>query len=145
MWPPPDEEYVNFAAWVHVSDWAAVSATAAAGPVSATVTATPVRVVMSSPDSTDGGNTYQTQTTTCAGPGPVYDPNSSGNQSSPCSFTWSWPSANYNPSGTYPFQMTLIYQVSWRATGAPGGGTLAPIEASSTVTVRVNEMEALGR
>ena len=149
-WPPDGHAEVNWPTWVHISSgWARVSTSATAGPVTATVTATPTSMTVSSFDSVDGGATYQPISVSCPGPGTAYNPNEPyADQHSDCTISWSWPSANYSSGssyGTYPLTVSVTYSVSWTATGGPGGGgTLAPITRSTTIEFRVGEVEALG-
>lgn len=144
-WPSTAKSWVNFPTWVHVSNWGPTSTSASAGPVTSTVTATPTGVVLSAPDSTDAGETYQPITTTCAGPGQVYDESAPyESQHSSCTLKWAWPSANYNTSGDYPMTVAVTYQVSWIAVGAPGGGPLPSVSAPATIPIHVGEIEAIG-
>ena len=142
-WPPSGSGETNFETWVHLSSpWAPVSATATAGVVRVTVTATPTEMVVSSVDSSDGGTTYHRIQVTCPGPGATYDPNRPyADQHTDCSISWSWPSANYG-SGTYPLTISVVYQVAWA--GPAGGGALPVLTRSSTYPYRVGEIEALG-
>lgn len=145
MWPPSGKQIVNFPTWLHVANWGAAAASASAGPVTSTVTATPTSVTFSAPNSTDGGASYQTVSVTCQGAGPVYDfsvPDSA--QHSGCTLRWSWPSVNYREGGTYPLSVTVSYAVTWTVTGASGGGSLGTVTATTTVPVTVDEIEAIG-
>lgn len=146
-WPPMAKgAVVNLSTWVHVTNWGASTTSASAGPVTSTVTARPTTMVLSAPDSTDAGEDYNSPiTATCAGPGPIYNPGIPDSaQSSPCELTWAWPSANFNSFGTYPMVVSVSYQVSWAASGAPGGGPLPSITATATIPLHVGEIEAIG-
>ena len=108
---PPDghSQLVNVATWLWVNPalWHPVSASATAGPVTATAVAAPTKVVW---DMGDG------QSVTCDGPGTPYvasDPNATTH----CSYTWSTP-------GDYMVTATVYWSVSWTATGTVGGGNL---------------------
>jgi len=87
MSPPPTRpQIVNVQTWLWLSGaWRSMSATAAAGPVKATATAVPTKVVW---DMGDG------HSVTCYGPGTVYnrDKPASG-QSTNCSYTYRTPSS----------------------------------------------------
>ncbi len=146
-WPPMAKgAVVNLSTWVHVTNWGASTTSASAGPVTSTVTARPTTMVLSAPDSTDAGEDYNSPiSASCAGPGPIYNPSISDSaQSSPCELTWAWPSANFNSFGTYPMVVSVSYQVSWAASGAPGGGALPSITATATIPIHVGEIEAIG-
>ena len=104
-----------------------MTATATAGPVTTTATATPTKVVW---DMGDGS------TVTCDGPGTPYDPSSPA-ATTTCSYTW--PAA-----GTYTVTATTYWSVSWSATGAAGGGSLG-VQAgpAADVTVHVVQSQAI--
>jgi len=133
--PPSTDQLVNVSTWLWINPaaWQSRSATAAAGPVSATATATPVEVVWNMGD----GNQI-----TCAGPGTPYsssDPNASTN----CSYTWTQSSAG-QPNGAFTISATVHWQVAWTASGAPGGGSLGQVAgAAAQVAVRVAESQAV--
>ena len=130
MAPPGGHpQLVNVATWLWVNPaaWHPVSASATAGPVTTTATATPTKVIW---DMGDG------QSVTCVGPGTPYDP-SAPNATSTCSYTWS-------TAGTYTVTATIYWSVTWSAVGAAGGGTLG-VQAgpASRVTVQVVQSEAI--
>lgn len=113
--------------WLDPSSWRVRSATASVGPVRATATARPSRVVW---DLGDG------HTLSCPGPGVPYDPNAP-NRSTYCSYRWPAP-------GRFRVTATVYWAVTWTATGAPGGGTLG-VQAgpASVVRVQVEESQAI--
>jgi hypothetical protein len=123
--------------WVDPSIWHAFSATAAVGPVAATATAQPMKVVWSM------GNA---QSVTCDGPGAPYDasrPDSA--QSTDCAYVWPSSSARQS-GGAFAVTATVYWQVSWTARGALGGGNLGTIASPpSRVAVRVAEAQALNQ
>jgi hypothetical protein len=122
--------------WVNSSDWRAFTATATAGPVSATATATPSEVIW------DLGNGSQI---TCYGPGTPWTANAPAEDPSGCSYTYSRSSAN-QPDGTYTITTTVYWHVTWTSKGAPGGGDLGLIRGPSTrTTVDVQEVHAINR
>lgn len=138
MAPPPDrDQLVNVSSWLWVdrAAWRSLSATAAAGPVSATATAAPAEVVWSMGDG---------HSVTCDGPGVPYD-SSDPNATTYCSYTWTSSSAG-QPGGVYRVSVTVYYRASWSATGAPGGGSLGLVAGpSSTVAVAVAESQAINK
>ncbi len=133
-------------AWVPSSSWAALSATASAGPVVVTATASPAMIRLSY---TDGG---QTSTTVCRGPGTPYSDDLAGRESpaaplsaaSPdCGWTYRHPSARA-PGGRVPVTGVVTYNVTWTVTGAPGGGDLGPLNSPpTTYSVPVSEIQVL--
>ena len=113
--------------WIDPAAWKAVSASASAGPVTTTATATPSKVVW---DMGDGASV------TCAGPGTAYDP-SQPNATTDCSYTWPAP-------GSYQVTATVYWSVTWTATGAPGGGSLGVQGGPAAgVAVQVVESQAI--
>ena len=133
--PATSEQLVNVSTWLWINPaaWQGQSATAAAGPVSATATATPVEVVWNMGDG---------QQISCAGPGTPYDPSNS-NATTNCSYTWTQSSAG-QPGGAYQVTATVYWQVTWTATGAPGGGNLGRVPGPAAhVAVRVAESQAV--
>jgi hypothetical protein len=127
MAPPAGAlQLVNVAAWLWIDPgvWAALSATATTGPVTATATATPVKVVW------DMGNGGQV---TCDGPGTAYSPSDPA-ATSDCSYTWT-------QAGSFSVTATMYWQVSWTATGAAGGGNLG-VQAGPAAHVRVEVTES---
>lgn len=122
--------------WVDRSAWQGMSATASAGPVSATATATPSEVVW---DMGDG------EQITCTGPGAQWTPSAQADDPSGCSYTYSRSSTS-QPHGTYTITTTVYWHVVWTSQGAPGGGDLGLISGPSTrTTVRVQEVHAVNR
>jgi hypothetical protein len=87
---------------------------------------------------------------TCAGPGVAYQPSVPFDaQSTDCSYTYTsssigQPSADGDLNdGAYPLTATITWAVSWTATGTPGGGQLAPLFTTSSVSVRVEQVESV--
>ena len=136
MAPPAGrDQLVNVATWLWVDPaaWRGMSASASAGPVTTTATATPAEVLWQMGDG---------RSVTCLGPGTAYDP-SQPNATTDCSYTWRKSSAG-QPGGAYQVTATLYYRVTWSATGAPGGGSLGLVAGPSAhVAVRVAESEAI--
>jgi hypothetical protein len=123
---PPDgsPQLVGVASWLWLAPgaWRTVTASASAGPVTTTATATPSKVVW---DMGDG------QSVTCDGPGTPYSA-SEPNATTDCSYTWPGP-------GSFTVTATVYWSVTWTATGAGGGGNLGvqagpPARAAVTVT-----------
>ncbi|MHB1510555.1 MAG: hypothetical protein ACYCST_13495 [Acidimicrobiales bacterium] len=128
---PPDgnPQLVGVATWLWVNpaSWHPLIATASAGAVTTTATATPTKVVW---DMGDGASV------TCAGPGVPYDP-STPHATTDCSYTWA-------TAGTYTVTATIDWSVTWSAAGAAGGGTLGDEAGpAGAVTVDVVQSEAI--
>ena len=129
-------QLVNLATflWINPAQWVPQTASATAGGVTSTVTATPERVVW------DMG---QGDSVTCEGPGLPYEPNLPDDaQPSDCKFTYRASSAG-RPDKTFIVRATIEYHVTWSASGAAGGGDLGISRRSSTTPVRVAELQAL--
>jgi len=128
---PPDgsPQLVGVATWLWIAPgaWRALSASATAGPVTTTATATPTKVVW---DMGDG------HSVTCDGPGTAYSP-SAPNATTGCSYTWPGP-------GSFTVTATVYWSVTWTASGAPGGGNLG-VQAGppAQVPVTVTESQAI--
>lgn len=117
--------------WIDREWWVSYSATAEAGGVSATVTATPVRSewIMG-----DGGRVV------CAGPGVEWR-RGMGDDETYCSYTYRRSSAG-EAEGTFTLTVTVSFEVAWTSsTGA--GGSLGTLTRSSSRPVRVGEVQAI--
>lgn len=135
---------VNLPTWLSIDPdlWHPYQATVTAGGVTATATATPIDVTWTMGD---GGETV------CDGPGTAYDPRlPAQDQSSSCTYTYGRssagePSVTGNPDdGAFSVTAAVHWSVVWVADGAPGGGALAPLSTSSTIDVRVEQVESIG-
>ena len=137
MSPASTAQIVNFQDWLWVdpSIWHPISATATAGRVSATATATPDRVVYVMGD---GGQVV------CNGPGTPYDTNvPPDQQSTNCSYMYRSSSAG-QPGNRYTATATIYWTVRWTAAGALGGGNLGQIPGeTSSAPVEVDEIQAV--
>ncbi len=122
--------------WIDPSQWQPVSASASAGNVTVTTTATPDRVVF------DMGNG---DTMSCRGPGTPYDPSRpAAEQATGCAYTYRRSSA-HRPDGRYRVTATIFYRVAWSASGIAAGGALPPVSQRSSVPLRVAEIQALNQ
>ena len=137
MSPPNTAEVVNFQDWLwtEATTWRPISATASVGPVAATATATPERVVY---DMGDGSQVV------CIGPGTPYNAASApGAQSTTCSYSYPNSSAG-QPNNRYTASATIYWHVTWTTVGATGGGDLGEIPGdTATMQVAVDEVQAL--
>jgi hypothetical protein len=135
-------------AWVAAGSWKPLTASASAGPVVVTVTATPVRLVLSYQTSGNGSVT----TATCQGPGTPYtdrlaqseNPRDPLRAASPdCGWTWHQSSAD-TPDQKYGVSAHIVYDIAWAVAGAPGGGNLGAIDSQdATFRVSVGEIQAV--
>ena len=135
---PPGDQVVHINSWLWLDDaiWTTHSKSASAGGVTATVTATPRRVVW------DLGNG---DTVMCDGPGTPYDPaRPSAEQATDCSYTYEHTSAD-QPGDAYAVTATVEWELSWSVQGAAGGGALPALFTSAPMSVRVGELQALNQ
>lgn len=142
---PAGSTVVNLPTWLWVdpSTWRPQSVSASAGGVTATATATPVSVTFRTGDGA---------VVTCDGPGTPYVPGRPADQqSTTCAHTYTTsslgqPSPDGNPDdGVFVVSATVTWAVSWVSVGAPGGGSLPPLETSSSIELRVEQIESVGR
>lgn len=120
--------------WVPADQWKPFTASASAGPVTSTVTATPKRVVW------DMG---QGDKVTCDGPGLPYDPTLSDDANpSTCRYTFRRSSAG-QPGQAFTVTATVEWDTTWTVTGAAGGGGLGTVSRSSSTSITVAELQAL--
>jgi hypothetical protein len=138
MSPASADVTVNLPTWLWVDRgvWHAISATAAAGPVSATATATPDQVVW---QMGDGGKVI------CKGPGIPWTSQYPPDQGNDCSYVYVRSSVD-QPGGAYTVTTTVYWHVTWTSQGAPGGGDLGLIAGPSVQSaVQVQELHAINR
>jgi hypothetical protein len=136
--PEGEDQVVNLPTWLWIdpAQWQPVSATASAGAVTVTATASPQSVEW------DMGNG---DVVTCSGPGTPYDTSKpSSAQSTDCSYTYRKSSAS-SPSGAFTVRVTVTWDVSWSAVGVAGGGSLGAAEQSTSFLLRVAEIQAVNQ
>jgi hypothetical protein len=129
--------------WIDAQSWHSFRATATAGGVSAAAIATPVSVSWSMGDG---------HTVVCGGPGTPYQVELPADaQTTDCSYTYADSSAGQptgdadDPNdGAFNVTATIAWTVSWVSTGVVGGGPLPPLHTSSSVPVRVEQVESVG-
>ncbi len=129
-------QLVNLATflWLPAEQWQPASASASAGAVTSTVTATPMRVIW------DMG---QGDSVVCDGPGVPYRPDlSDEDQPSDCHFTYRASSAG-QPGQAFEVTATVEWETTWTVTGAPGGGNLGTVSRSSSTSVQVAEIQTI--
>jgi len=121
--------------WVPAAGWHARSVTVSAGPVWATVTATPV------------GLTFEPgagiSPISCQGPGAAYDSaKPAASQHSDCSYTYLQPSAGL-PSNVYQASVSITWRVDWAGSGGAGGVLAPALSVPVAFTIPVAQGEAL--
>ena len=135
---------VSLPTWLAVgpSVWHSFQATATAGGVSATATATPQMVTW---DMGDGA------VVVCAGPGTIFNPAvAADRQSTTCSHTYlrssdGQASGMGEPNeGAFAVTAVITWEVSWTVVGGPGGGQLPPLQTASRTLIRVEQVESIG-
>ncbi|HSK98695.1 MAG TPA: hypothetical protein VK891_18855 [Euzebyales bacterium] len=131
---PDGEQVVRLHSWLWIpaAQWEPRQVSASAGPVTSTVTATPVRLAW------DMGNGDRVS---CDGPGTPY--RQAAQVATPaCGYTYRHSSAG-QPDDAYRVTATLDWELTWTASGAPGGGDLGTVSRSTTRSVPVAEVQAL--
>jgi hypothetical protein len=140
---PADSTIVNIQTWLWISSsiWHPWTARASVSGISATATATPVKVAF---DMGDGGQVV------CDGPGSPYNPAGVGYaKTSSCSYVYRSSSAGQaSPDGNpneaaYAVTATITWDVSWKGDGFVGGGALPPLTTTSTIHLRVEQIESV--
>lgn len=131
---PNRDQVVRVPTWLWVTTaWAPVSATATAGDVTATVTATPNRVVWEMGDG---------HSVTCFGPGTRYDQSRpASEQSTDCSYTYQRTSVG-QPGERFQASATTFWTVTFTSNIGPGG-SLGEVSDTSVFTLRVTQAQAL--
>lgn len=140
---PSDYSVVNLPTWLWIDStmWHSYSATASVGRISATAVATPVSVTWSMGDGSS---------VVCPGPGNAYQPDVPASQQQPeCSHAYERSSAGQssadgNPNdAAFTVVATVEWEVTWTSTVAGEGGSLAPLQTSSSAPVRVEQIQAV--
>lgn len=142
MSPPPTREAVNFPIFLSLgSGFTPVTATAAAGGVTSTVTITPTAVTWNMGDG---------HSVTCTGAGIPFDPSVSFDSQltaaglPPCGYKYSTSSASL-AGEAFQATVTVHYNATWTVSGAPGGGILPGVDRSVTLPVTVGEIQVLNQ
>jgi hypothetical protein len=137
MSPSPDiPQLVNLTTylWLPAEQWQPATASASAGGVTSTVTATPMRVIW---------GMGQGESVTCDGPGVPYQPGlPDDRQPSKCHFTYRRSSAG-QPGQAYTVTATVEWETNWTVSGAPGGGSLGTVSQSSSTSIQVAEIQTI--
>lgn len=154
-WPPvgvPAIVHVPVVLWLDAVQWRPLSATASVPGLSATITATPVRVewdMGGMPGDDDGP-------VTCEGPGTPYDESAVAGSTlveleARAPYLWdcfhlyrvsSREEITGDAAEQYQAEATLVWEVSWSATDG-SGGPLPDVERSTTFPMVVGEIQVL--
>lgn len=131
--PTNDRLYTQVRTWLWVDDgwWRSYSATASAGGVIATVTASPRRAVWTMGD---GGRT------TCSGPGVEWR-RGMRDDATYCSYIYRRSSAQ-EQDGKYTLSVTVTFEITWTS-NIGESGTLPAISRSASRQVEVGQVQAL--
>jgi hypothetical protein len=121
--------------WIPAASWHSLTVTVTAGPVWATVTATPSGLSFN--PGTGAGPV------TCPGPGTAYNPAMPGvDQRTDCSYTYAQPSAGL-PGDDYAASVSVVWSVAWIGSGGAGGVLASALSVPVSVPIRVAQAEAL--
>lgn len=127
--PPAQVVFVPTWLWVDSSSWGTRSATASAGGLSVTATATPTKVEWSTGD---GGSE------TCNGPGTAWTSGTDPSKASTCGHTYTTASPK---GGKYTLRATARWEISW--SGGGESGTRPALTTTSEMALQVREAGAL--
>lgn len=132
---PAGEQIVNLPTWMWLArGWTRERSTVSVPGVAVTVDAEPVSATWSMGDGSQ---------VVCDGPGTAYNPALPASTQTPsCSHTFTRSSAS-QPDEAYTVSVSVRWLATWRVTGAPGGGDLGMIDRTTTLRVRVGEVEAI--
>lgn len=145
--PPPElGTYAQLPTFFFVENWGEVSQSATAGPVTATVTASPVRQTWEIHDTYRGAS----ETVSCDGPGAAFDPSRPVEAQLPpaCGWTPKHSSAGQRTHGgargeaCFPTTVTLAWDVGW-GSNIGAGGALGEGTSSTEVCLVVAELQSL--
>lgn len=131
--------------WADRSSWKPISATAwiptPSGLIWARTTATPVLMGFTTPD--DPRSTARRRSMSCLGPGAPWSTVVGDGFASPCTFTYEHASSAQS-GGVYRAETSITWAIRWTS-NVGVGGVLPPFTTRRSVTVRVQELQALVR
>ncbi len=133
---PAHTQIVRVPVWLWLDDgWETMSATATAGPVTSTVTATPARVVWDM----GTGSPW-----TCDNPGTPYDPaRADAVQRPSCAYTYERTSVG-EPGEVFAVSATVHWHVTWTS-NLGVGGDLGELSSTTDFELRVAQLQAINR
>jgi len=130
-WPPAGRPgLVNLPVILHVDNWAPLTAAATAGGLTATVTATPVRVVWNMDE----------DVTTCHDGGSVWYDGASPSDMS-CTYTYARSSGS-RENQTYGCHATIVWHVAWAATNGQGAD-LGELQRTTAFGTQIQESQTV--
>lgn len=127
---PAGEQVVNLPSWLWIANWEQLTGTASVGGVTVRVTARPSSARWSFGDGT---------ALSCA-PGVPWSPDADAARA--CTHTWKRSSAS-QPAERYTLGVSVTWSATYSVTGGAGGGALPSISRTSTLPVRVAEVQAV--
>jgi len=140
--PPARQGVINIGTWFWVSSavWQPKVVVAwvptPTGPVTATITATPYKLVFD-----PGDGLFGLGKRTCVGPGLKWNNLFGDSTPSPCMYTYRH-SSNVKPGGLFSATLSIVWRVTWRSnTGA--SGSFPDVTTSSLHQMRIREFQAL--
>jgi hypothetical protein len=128
-WPAGETGLVNLPVWLHVDNWAVMSASASAGGLTATVEAVPVRALW----------TVGTEIVVCGDAGTEWTP---GASTSSCSYTFRR-SSGTDPGGLAPVSVSVVWHLRWSATDGQVGDLGEVTSPAAAFGLRIEESQAL--
>ena len=118
--------------WTDPADYRPITHTVTAGPISATVVATPVGLLF---DPGDGGDAVR-----CPGPGqPWTDSDGNDAPAAGCGYQY-----RHVTDGPITSRLGILWRVTWTGTGGTGG-TLPTMETITAVPLRVLQVQVVNR
>lgn len=127
---PSGDQIVNLPSWLWIPNWSELTGTATVGGVTVQVTARPSSARWSFGDGTASA---------CA-PGIPWSP--TANAARACTHVWTRSSAA-QPSENYRLSATVTWSAAFSVTGGAGGGALPSLTRTTTIPVRVAEVQAV--
>ena len=122
--------------WVDSTDTGTKSDTAVAGPVQTTATLSATKVTWHIDDPNDPNATF-----TCQGSGQAWAPGATPGPGA-CLYTFKDSSAGRGQNDNFTLTATITWTGTWSDTNG-GGGSLGPIDMTSSIPVRVAEGQAI--
>jgi hypothetical protein len=138
--PPLTEGIVKVGMWFwvdpaqYVAQTVTASIPTATGTLTATTSATPVRMVYS-PGEPDG------EPVTCPGPGQQWVHDDGDDATSPCMYTYQH-SSEIDPNGQFTATLQIVWHITWTS-NAGINGDLGEYTTSTTFPITIHEIQAV--
>lgn len=123
---------VNLPVWLHVDNWKALSASASAGGLTATVEAVPSRAIW---DMDEGS-------VVCTDAGAAYDVSADRTTPPPCSYTYRT-SSGARADLTFHDQVVVVWHLRWHATNGQGADLGEQSSPPAAFGLQIEESQAL--